>query len=272
MHRIKKTLHKSVFFFVCSTVLLLFLPPKAGFAEYADSISHVCEPPAQKITGKVERIVDGDTLKLADGKKLRLIGINASELARQGKPAEPLAVDARARLAKLVPPGSDIIWSKGTEPQDRYGRWLAYLFLPNGASVQRTLVQEGLAVRILVPPNTAMDACFLQAEQQARKFSKGLWQLRQYQAVEVRSAGTLKEGLHFFSGKLRFDKETQKSIWLTLGDDLKLRIPKDNLQYFPGRNWQQYLDKKIIVRGWVKRQGNRVQMTLAHPGMLEVLH
>ena len=51
---------------------------------------------------KVRQVIDGDTLILADETRLRLIGLDAPELGREGRPDKPWARTARQRLASLV--------------------------------------------------------------------------------------------------------------------------------------------------------------------------
>jgi endonuclease YncB( thermonuclease family) len=51
---------------------------------------------------RVASMPDGDTLRLSDGRRVRLIGINTPEVAHDGRPAEPLAEEAHALLQRLV--------------------------------------------------------------------------------------------------------------------------------------------------------------------------
>ena len=75
--------------------LSLCLPPPA---------SHAAACPSQDIGERVKvvRIYDGDTVKLADGRRLRLIGINAPELHPKHATAEPFAIAARVSLEDLI--------------------------------------------------------------------------------------------------------------------------------------------------------------------------
>ncbi len=50
----------------------------------------------------VTHVYDGDTIKLDDGRKIRLIGINATESGRAGQPDQPFAAEARDRLRSLI--------------------------------------------------------------------------------------------------------------------------------------------------------------------------
>ena len=57
---------------------------------------------ARTETATVRHVVDGDSVILADDRPVRLIGINAPEFGRDGRPDEPLAVAARERLRELA--------------------------------------------------------------------------------------------------------------------------------------------------------------------------
>ena len=61
-----------------------------------------CPAPAGLDSATVQRVVDGDTLRLSDGRNVRMIGLNTPELGKQGRSDEPFAVAARKRLEALV--------------------------------------------------------------------------------------------------------------------------------------------------------------------------
>ena len=61
-----------------------------------------CPMPDGLTSVAVQRVVDGDTLRLSDGRSVRMIGLNTPELGKQGRSDEPFAVAARKRLETLV--------------------------------------------------------------------------------------------------------------------------------------------------------------------------
>jgi hypothetical protein len=74
----------------------------------------------------IKDVVDGDTVELADGRRVRLVGYDAYELS------EPLGSRARQELRSLCP-GEAYLDVDDLEPQDRYGRVLGYLWCRRGA-------------------------------------------------------------------------------------------------------------------------------------------
>ena len=61
-----------------------------------------CPAPVAIARVEVQRVVDGDTVRLKDGRSVRMIGLNAPETGKKGRPDEPFAVAARQRLQALV--------------------------------------------------------------------------------------------------------------------------------------------------------------------------
>lgn len=87
-------------------------------------------------------VYDGDTCRLADGRTLRLAGVDAPETAHDGRPAQYYAQQAKAALEGLV--RGALLRFVGVGPaQDRFGRLLGDLVLPDGRSVTEILLSRG---------------------------------------------------------------------------------------------------------------------------------
>lgn len=123
----------------------------------------------------VVRVLDGDTVAIESGQKVRLLGIDAPELEKEGRPAEFLAHQAKAELAKLVQ-GRRVRLEYDRLRYDQYGRLLAYLFLPDGVMVNAELVRQGLARVYVIPPNLRHQEALLAAQRQALEARRGIWQ------------------------------------------------------------------------------------------------
>lgn len=109
---------------------------------------------AETVPGRAIRVIDGDTVDLPSGERLRLLGIDTPELRGARCPAEhAAAVTARARLVALLGAGPVTV-TRGD--RDRYGRTLATLATPAG-DVGARLVAEGLAL-IWQPGSVAYEA------------------------------------------------------------------------------------------------------------------
>jgi micrococcal nuclease len=134
--------------------------------------AHPQGPPAEAL---VVQVNDGDTVTFPGGQKVRLLGIDAPELERTERPADFLAHEAKAELAKLVQ-GRQVRLEYDRLRYDQYGRVLAHLFLPDGFYVNAELVRQGLARVYVFPPNTRHQEVLLAAQRQAIEARRGLWQ------------------------------------------------------------------------------------------------
>lgn len=126
-----------------------------------------------KITSKVIRVVDGDTIELESGQKVRYIGINTPETVHPTKPVECFGHEASAKNKELVE-GKNIELGKDVSETDKYGRLLRYVYV-DGIFVNDYLVREGFANSTSFPPDIKYQGQFLKAEAEARQKNRGLW-------------------------------------------------------------------------------------------------
>jgi micrococcal nuclease len=118
-------------------------------------------------TYEVSDIIDGDTIKLTNGERVRLIGINTPE---KGQPYFQQATD---RLEELI--GSNPVkLEKDEEDKDQYGRWLRYIYI-NDTFVNLEMVKSGFAIAYEFQPNVKHSDKFNEAEQKARESEIGIW-------------------------------------------------------------------------------------------------
>lgn len=119
----------------------------------------------------VRRVIDGDTIELASGARVRYIGIDTPEMSG---PRECYATEATAKNRELVE-GKRVALRKDVSETDRYGRLLRYVYLPTGEMVNATLVREGYAVTSTFPPDVMFADLFVELEREAREAARGLW-------------------------------------------------------------------------------------------------
>ncbi|HML53436.1 MAG TPA: thermonuclease family protein [Solidesulfovibrio magneticus] len=93
-------------------------------------------------TVRAVTVYDGDTCRLAHGRTLRLAGVDAPETAHDGRPAQYFAEQAKAALEGLVR-GVPLRFVGVGPAQDRFGRLLGDLVLPDGRSVTEILLSRG---------------------------------------------------------------------------------------------------------------------------------
>lgn len=117
----------------------------------------------------VSRVIDGDTIELSDGRRVRYIGIDTPELTQN----ECFASEATARNRQLVE-GKGVRFEKDVSETDRYGRLPRYVYVGD-TFVNDSLVREGYANSYTYPPDVKYQNQFLEAQNAARSANKGLW-------------------------------------------------------------------------------------------------
>lgn len=241
---------------------VLLLPVGVSAAE--------CTPDHIDERAAVEYVHDGDSIALADGRKLRLIGINAPELPYDGAPGQPFGGASRDALRDLLAGRPEIGLRFDRERHDRYDRLLAHVYTEDGVSVQAWMLERGYAAAIVVPPNLWNSRCYRMAERRGRDRGIGLWKLPYYRPLPARDVDAGTRGFRFVKGRVRRVGESRRSIWVNLEGHVALRIARTDLHHFqPGLPAR--LDGRIVVaRGWlVPRQGGAV-MQVRHPFALRV--
>lgn len=225
-------------------------------------------PPAQT----VNKVVDGDTLRLRDGRRVRLIGINAPEMGGRGRSTEAYAVQATRRLTALVKANNNKVSLRMGEPShDRYGRVLAHVYNRAGVSLEAQMVAEGLAYHTVVAPNTALAECLMQAEKQARGQRLGVWE----NAVFTPAEKVNTSGFTLLQGRIERVQRNRGGVWLELGHSVTVNIPLSALQYFEGERFEHWQGRTLKTRGWIsERKGKqnkyaKWRLTASHPSMLE---
>ena len=115
----------------------------------------------------VKRVIDGDTIELSDGRKVRYIGINSPEMTDKRANVLCFAKMARAENQKLVE-GKTVEMEKDVSDKDKYDRLLRYIWI-DGKMVNLELVKNGYAAVATYPPDVKYKDLFLTAEKAANK-------------------------------------------------------------------------------------------------------
>ena len=146
----------------------------AGYQAAPASAAHYVGTPvasaAAADTCAIDRVIDGDTVRCEDGRRVRLIGIDAPESDQ-----EPFGAAAREALERLAPTDTKLELRLDVVPTDRYGRTLAYLHTRDGIFINVALVAAGYAVPLPIPPNVAHATAIHDAAHAARSAGAGLW-------------------------------------------------------------------------------------------------
>jgi len=119
-------------------------------------------------TCTVAHVLDGDTLHCADGRRVRLLLVDAPDAGRFGSVA-------RRALATLTPAGTQITLETDAVPKDSDGRTLAYVWIGTDRMVNQVLVREGFAFFKPSRENQRYAELLRAAEREARNEHRGVW-------------------------------------------------------------------------------------------------
>lgn len=130
----------------------------------------ISDPTFSQETGQVQKVYDGDTVLLSDGRKVRYLGINTPEWQ------EPFYLKAK-RLNESLVMGKDVRLEFDEERVDKYGRLLASVYVGD-LMVNAKLIEDGLAHAFFIPPNRKHNALLLKLQADARERKLGIWSKR----------------------------------------------------------------------------------------------
>jgi micrococcal nuclease len=133
--------------------------------------------PAGAVAARVDRVVDGDTfIAVLAGRRerIRVIGVDTPETVDPNRPVQPYGKEA-SNFAKQMLSGRTVRLVGDVEPRDKFGRLLAYVWLPDGTFWNALLAAEGYAQLITIPPDVTYAALFRRLVEEARSANRGLW-------------------------------------------------------------------------------------------------
>lgn len=217
-----------------------------------DAAAGNCRPSGIDEYAHVAYVYDGDTVRLDDGRHIRLIGINTPEVSHRGSPSQPFAVKAKKALIRLL---SSHQWRVGlqydAEHFDKYHRVLAHLYVARDRSVEAWLLERGLATILIIPPNVDNAACYQAVERVARGAERGLWALPAYRATEVARLSSDSRGYRIIRGAVTRVGHSAHAVWVDLGGKVELEIKRGDLPYLRPLDPDALLHKRVIARGWL---------------------
>ena len=125
---------------------------------------------------RVRRVVDGDTLLMQSGARVRLEGVDTPETVRENYPVEPWGPEARAFAKEFIKNANyNVKLSFGDERLDDYGRYLAFVW-DGYKMLNEELVRAGLAnARLGWHFSSALKRRLRLAEDEAKRANRGIW-------------------------------------------------------------------------------------------------
>ncbi|WP_105102476.1 thermonuclease family protein [Microbulbifer pacificus] len=232
----------SAFFYACILLLATLLPA------HADCVLGE----ADEIVA-LKKVVDGDTLRLKDGRRVRLIGVNTPELAHGERRAQPLAREAKEFTERFLE-GGDLELVYDRDRRDNHGRVLAHVYNHRGDSLESALLSAGLAFHIAIAPNLSLAECLSTREQEARDAHRGVWAPGVWPVLNAADIRPGDGGFVLLTGTVK-KVEKNQFLWLELDGPVAVRLRTGrDYGHLDGRNWQ---GRKIEVKGWLVDRGQK---------------
>jgi endonuclease YncB( thermonuclease family) len=233
-------------------------------------------------TAAVREALDGDTVRLADGRELRLAAIAAPKapLPRRGtEPGRDIRLEALAKAARQAVAE----WTRedpvelyfATQQGDRHGRLVAHLVTPTKGWIQAGLVAEGLA-RVQTTQATATGAAaLLRIEAAARAERRGMWAHPLFQVRTAEDSGRWLDTFQLVEGPVTSVRNGRTSSRIEIGAGerhLTVIVPAKTRAELraAGVDLPGLLGSSLRVRGWIRWQdGPRIELT--HAAALELI-
>jgi micrococcal nuclease len=222
----------------------------------------------------VAHVFDGDTVRLHDGTRVRLIGLDTPEFHHRDpdRGAEPFAVEAGDALARLLSAhGHEVGVVYDRERQDRYRRTLAHLFTLDGQSITALLLVQGLATGLTIPPNDWNVDCYRDAEREAALRRLNIWSLPENRLFTAGDLPRDAEGFRRVEGRVVRLGESPRATWINLEGDVALRIDHADMHHFPDLEVRTLVDQRVRARGHVYNYRGQPRIRVRHPADLQIL-
>lgn len=218
-------------------------------------------------TVTLQKINDGDTVTLENGRLVRFIGINTPEINhRNPSQSEPHALKAKALLERYIRPGDKLHLVFDKTKQDKYGRKLAYVYSKTGRNLALLQLKSGLAKHWVIGKNDKFWRCFQDAERRARLRKKGVWSgFKPLRATRLEKSD---KGYAYISGRISEINKTKKGMKLRIDKRLIVSISSAKLKIFKKNGIELLLHEKVLLSGKLIFSRGEPKLTLYHPAQM----
>jgi endonuclease YncB( thermonuclease family) len=232
----------------------------------ADAAGCAFEPQGE---GRVAEILDARSFRLADGREVRLAGI------------EPVVTEKASRTSALsaILAGRDVTLRGEDDTPDRYGRQPAFVFLASSETlVQDQLLALGEALVSGTVTNKDCASTLMAAETEARQAKRGTW--ADPTAIKnAESPGDILAGIGRFTvveGRVLSVRQAGATTYLNFGRNwtrgFAVTISRRMIGAFEaaGTSVKSLENRRIRVRGWVEAHGGP-RIEALRVGQIELL-
>jgi endonuclease YncB( thermonuclease family) len=257
-----------------ATLLATLVLPRLA---WAGAVSVCPEAATSRETVEAVAARDGATLRLKDGRELRLAGV----IAPNALDGDDTAVSRAAEQLDRLTAGKTLVLHGAEVARDRYGRVVAQVTFSGDDShwLQFELVSAGV-VRVAPEGEISCATALLGEEARARAAKRGIWQDARFTVAHADSTESLSAAAGRFSvveGVVRRMGETSSRTYLDFGrrysEDFTIVVPRSARASFTGAgiDLKNLSGKRVRVRGVLFSLGGPA-IEIRKPASLEILN
>jgi len=200
---------------------------------------------------RVVRALDGDTLVLDNGERVRLIGVDTTEKSHPLKPIEYFSEEATQFMKRLLE-GQKVKLEYDKEKRGKYGRLLAYVYLLDGTFVNAEIIRQGYGFAYTKYPFKYKDK-FVALENEAQKNDRGYWKLGGKRELEWIIGKDQRPFEVFQMSQKLWGVKHKNFIKTRLNDDHLIKTLKD-IRLWSNEFHEDDLREQLLNSGWETRQ------------------
>ncbi len=281
-NRKKKALAIALVFLTVAGIFSLISNKRIFFRD--SSLFQPTSPFSEKLSEKppkgeflISRVIDGDTIVLNNGYKVRLIGIDAPEIEHENIPAEEFGYESKRFLKETAEGKRCMLEYEPSETYDKYGRLLAYVFVYNKL-LNSEIIKQGYALVYTRFP-FSKEAEFINLEKEARRKGVGIWKKENAEKkkppISWADAGKHIGERCTVEGKIFSAYNSGKACFLNFNKDynhhLTVIIFSADFDRFPLHPENYYYGKDVLVSGYIKEYKGKPEIVLESLKQIEVL-
>jgi micrococcal nuclease len=238
-------------------------------------------------TNNVTEVIDGDTFRTEHGTTIRLLGINAPEIAEPGG-------DIAKNFLSLMILNQDVRLERDITNKDDYGRLLRYVYQGN-TFVNAEIVRNGIAETRFYPPDTLHKSYIEELEKMAVRNGRGLWSFSVFQIPDTtytavkplpekkttaeiiswRDAAKYYGYTKTVEGKIVVSNNTGKVCFLNFHENWRKYftavIFSSDFDKFPPNPEDYYLNRKVRVTGLIKEYKGKPEIIVKSSSQIEIV-
>ena len=219
----------------------------------------------------VRNVIDGDTVELSNGRRVRYIGVDTPETMKKvaGRwlhNPEPFALEAK-KLNRSLVGGRRVSLEFDSKKEDKYGRWLAYV-KADGKMVNTELLRDGYALLVVYPPNDKHLKVLVEAQKEAKDARRGLW--KDLKTISASEANAYVGRVVTIKGTVESVVSSGNTVFLNFIErGVSVIIYGSNLQFFANPE-RSYKDKILEITGKIKDR-NGPSLVVYHPTQVRIV-